>query len=98
MKTLSKIESLKASNPEIAITVEWELDEYFEWDGDGPDPQDEGFNPYTVIVRASRIAKGELETGEAILWGCYSKDAGKDDPEISGYLDQMIDEAVKNLA
>jgi len=97
MNTLSKIESLKKSNPEIVITVEWELDEYFEWDGDGPDPQDEGFSSYTVIVRAYRIAKGELETGAATLGGCYSKDAGKDDPEISGYLDQLIEDSLKDL-
>ncbi len=94
MKTFEK---LRQTNPEIAVTIEWELDPEFEWDGDGPDPQDEGFNPYTVIVRANRIIEGELETGEATLGGCYSKDAGKDDPKVSGYLDQLIGDALKDL-
>lgn len=97
MKTQSKIETLRQTNPEIAISVHWEVDECFQWDGDGPDPQDEGYEPHNVTVTASAIREGVLIQSHAYLGGCYSADGGEDDPEISGYLDQLIDEAVADL-
>lgn len=32
---------LKKIAPDIGFNVEWEEDPHFEWDGDGPDPQEE---------------------------------------------------------
>lgn len=80
---------------EVAVEVFWTEDPHFQWDGDCEEPAD--MSPYIVEVRASRIRKGQLETGHAYLSGCYSADAGKDDPEIGGYLSQMIDEAIAGL-
>lgn len=97
MKTQSKIETLRQTNPEIAISIHWEPDYDFVWDGEGEDPALVYMTAHNVEVRASRIVAGELQTGKAFLGGCYSADAGKDDPEISGYLDQLTDEAVADL-
>ncbi len=93
----NSIDRLKITRPEIAVVVTWEEDHDYEWDGDGEDPITEGFYPYDVCVTASRIVNGELLEGTAYLGGCYSKDAGKDNPEVSGYLDGLVEEAVANL-
>jgi hypothetical protein len=84
--------------PSIAIAVSYELDRYFQWDGDGPDPSEEGYNPYDVTVKASTIANGEELHGEAHLGGTYEKSVSEADPEINGYLNQMVDEALDELA
>jgi hypothetical protein len=94
---LNIIDRLKITRPEIAITVTWEEDHEYEWCGDGEDPITEGFYPYNVDITASTIRNGELIEGNAYLGGCYSKDGGKDDPEIGGYLDQLVEEAVAEL-
>lgn len=93
----AKIESLRLARPDIAISITWEQDPHFSWDGDGPYPENDGYLPHTVEVRATQIRNGEMKTASAYLGGCYSKDGGEDDPEISGYLDQMIDEAFSEL-
>lgn len=95
--TLNIIDRLKIERPEIAIVVKWEEDHDFEWDGDGEDPITDGYYPYNVDITASRIVNGELLEGTASLGGCYSKDGGKDDPEIGGYLNQLVDDAVAEL-
>jgi hypothetical protein len=92
MTTLKKI---KNERPDIAITVKWEYDPYFEWDGDYP--LEEGYEPYNVTVTASKIVNGNLIQGNAYLGGCYSKDGGKDDKDIGGYLEQMIEEAIEDV-
>ena len=92
---MNAIETLKQSRPEIAVQIIWEEDPYFQWDGDCEEP--ENMTPYNVEVRASRVVNGKLVSGHAYLGGCYSADAGKDDPEIGGYLPQMIEEAVAEL-
>ncbi len=97
MKTPECIELLKESRPDIAITVSWEPDHYFSWDGDGEDPRNDGYDPHNVTVTASVIRNGELIQSHAYLGGCYSKNGGEDDPEISGYLDQLVNEAVEGL-
>lgn len=94
MKTL---EQIKLARPEIAVTVTWEHDPDFEWDADGPDPQGEGYLPYNVTVTAYRVANGDLIRGQAHLGGCYSANGGQDDPEVSGYLPQLVREAVSEL-
>lgn len=39
------LEKIKLDRPEIAISMKWEVDGYFTWDGDGPDPENDGFTP-----------------------------------------------------
>jgi hypothetical protein len=90
------IEELRVSRPDVAITIERELDPYFSWDGDGPDPRDEGYSPYTVTVMAIAIRNGELLTGDDSLGGCYYRPNEPID-DVHGYLPQMVEEAVDEL-
>lgn len=82
--------------PDIVITVEREVDSLFEWDGDGPDPTEDGFIAYDVDVRATTIYDGEFIMGSTSLGGSYYR---YEDPigDVHGYLDQMIDEAIKEM-
>ena len=90
------IEALRASRPDVAITVTREEDPYFVWDGDGPDPIENGFEPCNVTVTASTIHHGELIQGKSTLGGSYFE---PDEPcaDIHGYLPQMVEEAVEEL-
>ncbi len=90
------IELLRALRPDVVITVTREIDSRFSWDGDGPDPRDEGFSPYDVTVTASAIRNGVLYEGTDTLGGSYYQ---PDEPlnEVHGYLPQMVDEAMENL-
>lgn len=78
------------------FSVSRELDPNFVWDGDGPDPQEEGFNPYDVTVACRTVINGEQVEGESYLGGCYFQ---PDEPigEIHGYLTQMVEEALDDL-
>lgn len=87
---------LKELAPLVAFTVTHAPDHYFSWDGDGPDPRDEGYDPHDVTVSAATIHAGTVATGENYLGGHYIK-PGEPDPEISGYLPQMLDEAADEL-
>ena len=90
------IEALRLARADVAITVSRTVDECFVWDGDGPDPIDEGFQAYDVDVVASTIRDGKLIEGRASLGGSYYQD---DEPlgEIHGYLPQMVEEAIEEL-
>jgi len=90
------IDQLKIKRPEVAITVSREADEYFRWDGDGPDPTEEGFQAYDVDVKARAIRNGVMYEGNSSLGGSYFQD---DEPcgEIHGYLRQMVEEALEEL-
>jgi len=83
---------LKRLAPSIAFEVSHERDENFVWDGNGPDPQDEGYVAYNFDVTASAIVKGETVKGESTLGGSYNLPA-EIDPDIHGYLPQMLREA-----
>lgn len=93
---LETIEELKVSRPDIVVTVTRELDPYFVWDGDGPNPEEDGFSAYTVDVNARTIRNGEIIIGGSSLGGSYYLD---DEPigEIHGYLPQMIAEAIEEM-
>lgn len=92
----AKIEALKTARPDISITVHRRQDPSFEWDGNGPDPADDGFIAYDVWVTAMTIRNGVRIEGNAYLGGSYYR---PDEPigEINGYLPQMVDEAVADL-
>ena len=60
---------LKEIAPDIAFAVEWEEDPGFVWDGDGPDPRDEGYIPHDVRVSAKTIIHGEEYEGVEYLGG-----------------------------
>lgn len=91
------IERLKRERPGVSISVLWEVDDYYTWDGDGPDPIEDGLFPHTVQVTAAAIIDGVMITREAYLGGCYSEWGGPRCPEVHGYLPQMIEEALEEL-
>lgn len=82
--------------PCIAFSVSREIDENYRWDGDGPDPRENGFDAYDVTVTARTIVDGQIVEGENCLGGSYFQD---DEPtgKIHGYLLQMLAEAVCDL-
>ena len=90
------IEALRLTRPDVAIIVSRESDGSFVWDGDGPDPTEEGYDAYDVDVVACTIHKGELIEGRASLGGSYYL---PDEPlaDVHGYLPQMVDEAVGEM-
>lgn len=88
---------LKQIAPNIAFSVSHTADPYHSWDGEGPDPRDEGFSPYDVEVTARAIVYGEEVQGQDTLGGSYDK-PGEFDPDLYGYLPQMLREAVDDLA
>ncbi len=90
------IQKLKADRPDIAITLSRSMDDNFRWDGDGPDPNEEGYYAYDVDVTAIAIRNGVVLEGRASLGGSYFQ---PDEPigEVHGYLPQMVEEAVEEL-
>lgn len=91
------LDGLKKHAPLIAFSVSWTPDPNFVWDGDGPDPADEGYEAHDVDVFARAVVEGELMEGRDSLGGAYER-PGSFDPDIHGYLPQMFQEAVDELA
>lgn len=87
---------LRKIAPNIAFSVRHEEDPNYRWDGDGPDPAEEGYVAYGVDVTARAIIDGEIREGSASLGGTYNK-PDEIDPDISGYLPQMLEEALEEL-
>jgi hypothetical protein len=97
MTTLEKTRHLR---PDIAITVSWEFDPSFDWDGDMEDPAldpDNPLFPHDVTVTASIIRRGLLIQDSVYLGGCYAPPGGPYDEEVDGYLPQLIDDAIQFL-
>lgn len=92
-----ELRGLKSVAPSIAFSVSWEIDPYFRWDGDGPDPREEGYEPHNVDVYARAVVGGEVIEGRASLGGVYEK-PGEFDPDIHGYLPQMLKETVDEIS
>lgn len=90
------LQDLKRIAPYLAFHVSFKEDREFEWDGDGPDPKEEGFKAYDVTVSAAVIVKGELIQSEDTLGGHYDK-PGELDMDVSGYLNQMLTNALEHL-
>lgn len=87
---------LKRIAPDIAFAVDWEEDHHFKWDGDGPDPREEGYRFYDVRVSAKTIIHGEEYEGKEYLGGVDGK-PDEQDPDVHGYLPQMLLEAVASM-
>lgn len=91
------LSGLKRIAPNVCFSTSWTEDPNFRWDGDGPDPAEEGYMAYDVDVRAVAIVRGEFREGNASLGGSYSK-PGEHDKDIHGYLPQMLAEAAADLS
>lgn len=90
------ISGLAKIAPHVAIDVSWEPDPYHSWDGDGPDPRDEGYVPHNVAVTAKTIIDGREVDSKEYLGGVYEK-PGHQDQNIHGYFPQMVDAALSGL-
>lgn len=90
------LEQLKAVAPSVVFSVTRELDQNFQWDGDGPDPELEGFYAHDVTVTARAVAHGVLFEGHDYLGGSYFK---HNEPcgDVHGYLPQMLSAAAEKL-
>lgn len=87
---------LRSLAPSVAFSVYREIDGSFKWDGDGPNPVKDGFDPYTVAVCASAIVGGKKIVEEVFLGGCYFR---PDEPtgDLNGYLLQQLQSAAEQL-
>ena len=90
------LDRIKRIAPNIAINITGAYDPYFQWVGDGPDPSDSGYLPYSVTVKATAIIRGELVEGLDCLGGYYYR-AGEDFGDVHGYLPDLITHAVNVL-
>lgn len=90
------LRKMKEVAPHIHFSVEFTPDPYFRWDGDGPDPAEEGYQAYDVDFFARAITKGNIVEGQASLGGHYAK-PGEFDMDVSGYLPQKLEEAAAEL-
>ena len=91
------IAKLTSERPDVAVSVTWESDKHFCWDGDGPDPADDGLVAHDVTVTARTIRAGKMIEGIACLGGCYSEFLGPHCPMIHGYFPQKLEEALQEL-
>ena len=91
------IEELRKVRPEIAITVERQIDEDAKWDFDYAQPV--FAVAYVWTVTAYAIVDGMLHSGVDYLGNSWYNDPNdaRTDEDIHGYLPQMIDKAVDGL-
>jgi len=89
-------QTLRKLAPSCVFSIHREVDNDFSWDGDGPDPREEGYLPYNIEVRAAVIAEGKYVEHSEYLGGSYDK-PGDFDMDVHGYLPQLLDEAISGL-
>jgi hypothetical protein len=82
--------------PSVAFEAARTLDPLYQWDGDGPDPADDGFEPYDVDVTATAVVAGRKVAGTSSLGGSYHR-PGEPLDDAHGYLPQMLLEAAEGL-
>jgi hypothetical protein len=91
------LSGLERIAPNVNVEVLWEEDPNFVWDGDGPDPADDGYVAYDVAVKAIALTEGEEAfEGASYLGGVYEL-PGVEDPDIHGYFTGMLQEALYEL-
>ena len=86
--------------PSVSFKTTWEPDQDAKWDVEDPSLDANDFQAWQSDVCASVIAGGKLHEGHAYLGGTWEKfgdDPAKSNPDISGYLLQMLDEAAEEL-
>lgn len=88
---------LKELAPNVAFDVQLTPDHDFRWDGDGPDPEDDGYTAHDVEIAALAVHQGNMLSGESSMGGHYVN-PDKPDPDLGGYLPQMLQEAGETLA
>lgn len=96
-KTILK--RLRRIAPDVDIDVEWTPDPYFEWDGDGPDPAEEGYVAHDVEVRVTVTdQEGEqIAEGSDFLVGVYARPGEEDSEYFTGMLYEAIEGAARAL-
>jgi len=106
MKPHPIIAALASIAPALNIRTEWEHDSdsrFSELQAPGccfenEDPED--WQAWQSQIIATAICGGSLVTGHAYLGGTWEKwgeDPAKSNPDISGYLPEMIGEALEDL-
>jgi len=85
---------LKDLAPGVAFSVEWSPDPHSLWDPQWGDQEE--FEAFDVDVFARTIEAGEIIERFSSLGECWEI-PDKKDPEIGGYLPQMLQEAAKEL-
>lgn len=91
------LNGLKRIAPNVEVEILWEEDPNFVWDGDGPDPVDDGYVAYDVSVKVTAVTTDEEGfEGANYLGGVYEL-PGVEDPDIHGYFTGMLQEALQEL-
>lgn len=88
-------DELKEIAPHVAFSTCREIDTDHDWDGDGPDPTEDGYDNYFVTITACIIYNGEYLRGyDSIL--LYMKPE-EEITDVNGYLHEMLRNAVQDL-
>lgn len=85
---------LRELAPSVSFEVEWSPDEDARWEKEWGEQGN--FEAYNTDVRAKAIVKGEIIEGWECMGGTWEI-PDKKDPEIGGYLPQMLLGAAEDL-
>lgn len=94
IKTLAKLA------PGIALEIIWSKDPGSRWDIEDSELDPNDFEAWQSEVRASAIVDGKLKSESSHMGGTWEKlgdDPRQSNPDISGYLPQMAQEAYQEL-
>jgi hypothetical protein len=97
MTAIEIVDRLKVLAPNVAFGVSRKIDGYDKWDGDGEDPREEGYEGYSVTVKAVAIEDGKIIEGIDSLGSCYMK-PDEEIGDVHGYLLQMLQQAATELS
>lgn len=90
------LDRLRETAPDVAFSVATQPDHDFRWDGDGPDPAEDGFTACDVDVTAAVVSGGRLISEVSSMGGHYTR-ADRPDDDLGGYLPQMLRDAADGL-
>jgi hypothetical protein len=82
--------------PNVRFSTSKEVDPYYTWDGDGPDPVERGLYPHDVLFTCCVIVDGELKEAVASLGGSYFE-LDEEVGDAHGYLLDKLEEAALEL-
>lgn len=92
--------TVRALCPSVCIEAIWSADANAKWDIEDDSLDRDDFTAWQSEVRASAIIAGQMLSGSAYLGGTWEKfgdNPNESNPEISGYLPQMLEEALREL-